>query len=169
MWNTVKIGANVSAEKTKQQDGRKSVAKSGSQWEQLTLELHVSLLKSPSPVALALRWWFPVGSSQPFWRRDVLSPFVLRGILDTASLFQFDCWPQAVMGGTGASQYWGDSLEWCSSFGWISAGNNNIWFLGPLLLVRNHCDGICRFEPVSNTVFLFCVTGQVMCLLGVNE
>lgn len=73
------------------------VAKSGSQWEQLALESHVSLLKSHSPVPLALRWWFPVGSSQPFWRRDVGSPFVLRVMLDTASLFQFDCWPQAVM------------------------------------------------------------------------
>lgn len=61
------------------------------------------------------------------------------------------------------------SLEGCSSFGWISAGNNNIWFLGPLLLVWNHCDRICCFEPIHNTVFLFCVTGQVMCLLGVNE
>lgn len=87
--------------KTKQQDVSKSVAKSGSPWEQLTLESHVILLKSPSPVALALRWWFPVGSSQPFWRRDVVSPFVLRVILDTASLFQFDCRPQAVMGGIG--------------------------------------------------------------------
>lgn len=91
---------SVQRKKTKQQDGSKSVAKSVSPWEQLTLESHV-ILKSPSPVALALRWWFPVGSSQPFWRRDVVSPFVLRVILDTASLFQFDCWPQAVMGGIG--------------------------------------------------------------------
>lgn len=89
---------SVQRKKTKQQDGSKSVAKSVSPWEHLTLESHV-ILKSPSPVALALRWWFPVGSSQPFWRRDVVSPFVLRVILDTASLFQFDCWPQAVMGG----------------------------------------------------------------------
>lgn len=46
---------SVQRKKTKQQDGSKSVAKSGSPWEQLTLESHVSLLKSPSPVALALR------------------------------------------------------------------------------------------------------------------